>query len=226
MRRLKLLGVVCAAVFVLASLASASASAFVLPEVLGVEATSFTTLSDAANPTFGTLSGNTVTCEDWHGTGTVEANKTLGLFHIDFLGKCKGTIAGIVAPCTGLGDVAETILVLGKWHTVVDTKVGAELGAAILLLLEPVHFTCSIALVDVKGSVMCLILEPLTAAKVHLFHCTLTSGTANEKKYLNDSGVETTVEPLLSAVSHGAFEEAGETALGTIEFTNAVTVDD
>jgi len=226
MRRLKLLGVACAAVFVLASLASASASAFVLPEVLGVEATSFTTLSDAANPTFGTLSGSTVTCEDWHGEGTVEANKTLGLFHITFLGKCKASIIGIVAPCTGLGDAVETILVLGKWHTVVDTKVGAELGAAILLLLEPVHFTCSIALVEVKGSVMCLILEPLTPAKVHLFHCTLTSGTTNEKKYINDSGVEVAVEPLLSSTNHGAFEESGETALGTIEFKNAVTVDD
>jgi len=226
MRRLKLLGVACAAVFVLASLASASASAFVLPEVLGVEATSFTTLSDAASPTFGTLSGSTVTCEDWHGEGTVEANKTLGLFHITFLGKCKASIIGIVAPCTGLGDAVETILVLGKWHTVVDTKVGAELGAAILLLLEPVHFTCSIALVEVKGSVMCLILEPLTSAKVHLFHCTLTSGTTNEKKYINDSGVEVAVEPLLSSTNHGAFEESGETALGTIEFKNAVTVDD
>jgi len=226
MRRLKLLGVACAAVFVLASLASASASAFVLPEVLGVEATAFTTLSDAANPTFGTLSGNTVTCEDWHGEGTVEANKTLGLFHITLLGKCKGTILGITTACTGLGDAAETILVLGKWHTVVDTKVGEALGAAILLLLEPVHLTCSIALVELKGSLLCLILEPLTAAKVHLFHCTLTGGTANEKKYLTDSGVETTVEPLLSSTNHGAFEEMGITALGTLEFKNAVQVDD
>jgi hypothetical protein len=226
MRRLKLLGVACAAVLVLVALASASASAFVLPEVLGVEATAFTTLSDAPNPMIGALSGTLIECEKWHGTGTVEASKTLGLFHITLLGKCKGTIAGIVAPCTGLGDAAETILVLGKWHTVVDTKVGEALGAAILLLLEPVHFTCSIALVEVKGSVMCLILEPLTAAKVHLFHCTLTSGTANEKKYLNDSGVETTIEALLASTSHGAFEEGGLEALGTLEFTNAVTVDD
>jgi hypothetical protein len=226
MRRLKLLGVACAAVFVLAALASASASAFVLPEVLGVEATSFTTLSDEANPLFETLAKNKVECEDWHGEGTVEASKTLGLFHITFLGKCKGTIAGFAASCTGLGDAAETILVLGKWHTVVDTKIGEALGAAILLLLEPVHFTCVVGLVVVKGSVMCLILEPLTAAKVHLFHCTMTNGTANEKKYINDSGVEVTVEPLLAAVNEGPFEEAGQRALGTIEFKNAVTVDD
>ena len=226
MRRLKLLGVACAAVFVLASLASASASAFVLPEVLGVEATAFTTLSDAANPVFSTVGGLVVTCEDWHGEGTVEASKTLGLFHITFLGKCKGTFKEITNPCTGLGDAAETILVLGKWHTVVDTKVGEALGAAILLLLEPVHFTCGIILVKVTGSVMCLILEPLTAAKVHLFHCTQTGGKANERKYLNDSGVETTNEPLLASSSEGATEEAGESALGTIEFKNAVTVDD
>ena len=115
---------------------------------------------------------------------------------------------------------------LGKWHTVVDTKVGEALGAAILLLLEPVHFACSIALVEVKGSVMCLILEPLTAAKAHLFHCTLTGGTANEKKYINDSTVETTMEPMLESINHGAFEEGGLEALGTLEFRNAVTVDD
>jgi hypothetical protein len=226
MRRLKLLGVACAALFVLVALASASASAFVLPEVLGVEATSFTTLSDALNPTFETLAKNKVACEDWHGEGTVEANKMLGLFHITLLGKCKGTIAGITTACTGLGDAAETVLVLGKWHTVVDTKVGEALGAAILLLLEPVHLTCSIALVELKGSLLCLILEPLTAVKVHLFHCTMTNGTASEKKYLNSAGVETTVEPLLESINHGPFEEMGISALGTIEFKNAVTVDD
>jgi hypothetical protein len=226
MRRLKLLGVACAAVFVLASLVSASASAFVLPEVLGVEATAFTTLSDAPPVIDQTLAKNTVECEEWHGEGTVEASKTLGLFHMTLLGKCKGTIVGITTACTGLGDATETLLMLGKWHTVVDTKVGEALGAAILLLLEPVHFTCSIALVEVKGSVMCLILEPLTAAKVHLFHCTMTNGMANETKYLNDSGVETTVEPMLESINHGTFEEMGITALGTLEFKNAVTVDD
>jgi hypothetical protein len=226
MRRLKLLGVACAAAFVLASLASASASAFVLPDILGVEATSFTTLSDAANPLFETLAKNKVECEDWHGEGTVEASKTLGLFHIDFLGHCKATLGGIKASCTGLGDLPETILVLGKWHTVVDTKVGETLGAAILLLLEPVHFSCSIVLVKVSGSILCLILEPLTAAKVHLFHCTQTGGTANEKKYINDEGVEVGVEPLVASNNEGAPEEAGESALGTIEFKNAVTVDD
>ncbi len=67
MRRLKLLCVACAAVFALVAIASASASAFVLPEVLGVEATSFTTLSDGAAPIFEALNQNRISCEDWHG---------------------------------------------------------------------------------------------------------------------------------------------------------------
>lgn len=49
---------------------------------------------------------------------------------------------------------------------------------------------------------------------------------ATEKKYLDDSGVETTIEPLLVSINHGPFEEAGVSGLGTIEFKNAVAVDD
>jgi hypothetical protein len=61
---------------------------------------------------------------------------------------------------------------------------------------------------------------------VQLFHCTQSAGTSNEKQYLNDSGVETTIEPLLVSINHGSFEEAGIAGLGTIEFNNAVVVDD
>jgi hypothetical protein len=228
MRRLKLLGIACAAVFALVAMATASASAFVLPEVLGPGAEAkFTTKDDLANPTFKTLKGNEVTCEHWSGEGGFEAGtRTLGLFHITFSGKCKGTIAGIKASCTGLGDAAETILVLGKWHTVVDTKPGETLGAAIMLLLEPVHFTCSIALVEVTGDILCLILEPLVSMVTHLFHCTETNGTANEKHFLNDAGAETAVPALLSSVSHATAEEAGETALGTITYGVPAMIDD
>jgi hypothetical protein len=227
MRRLKLLGAACVVLVALVAVATNSASAFTLPEVLGITAgAEFKTKDSVANPTFETLSGNTVTCEHVTGSGTVEAGLTLGPFHVTFAGHCKGTILGIASACTGLGDATETILTLGKWHTVVDTKSGEALGAAILLLLEPVHFTCGIALIEVKGSLLCLITTPLTSALSHTTTCTQTKGMAGETKYLNDAGVETAIEALLSSTNHGAFEEAGEAATGTIEFAKAVTIDD
>ncbi len=225
MRRFKWLGVACAAIFVLAAMVTASASAFVLPEVSAEVGTKWTTEGTA--PKFETLAGNKVECEKVTGEGTVETGKTLGPFHVTFSGKCKGTISGISAPCTGLGDATETILTLGKWHTVVDTKPKAALGAAILLLLEPVHFTCSIALIEVKGQVLCLITEPLSPNVSHVVTCTQTAGMAGETKYLNDSEAEIALtEPLLSATSHGTFEEAGEAAVSTLKFVNPVTIND
>jgi hypothetical protein len=228
MRQLKLIAMACTVAFALVAITAASASAFVLPEVLGPAAEAkFTTKDDLANPTFSTLKGSEVTCEHWSGEGGFEAGtRTLGLFHITFSGKCKGTISGIKAACTGLGDAAETVLVLGKWHTVVDTKPGETLGAAIMLLLEPVHMTCSIALVELTGDILCLILEPLVSMVTHLFHCTQTNGTMNEKHFLNDAGAETAVPALLTSVSHATAEESSITALGTITYAVPATIDD
>ncbi len=225
MRRFKVLSVACMTVFVLIAMATASAVAFTLPEVLGIEVGAKWTMT-GSNSKWETLAGNKIECEKVAGEGTVEAGKTLGPFHVTLSGKCKGTISGISAPCTGLGDLTETILLLGKWHTVVDTKKGATLGAAILLLLEPAHFTCSIALIELKGSILCLITTPLTSNASHTVTCAQTAGMASETKYLNDAEVEVAIEPLLSAVSHGTFEENGLALVYTMTFATAVTLDD
>jgi hypothetical protein len=58
-------------------------------------------------------------------TGTEEVKKPLGLVHITFA-TCTAPLG---VRCTGLGDLAETILALGSWHLVCDT-LGATLGQA------------------------------------------------------------------------------------------------
>jgi hypothetical protein len=228
MRRLRLTATACTVALALVAIAATSASAFVLPEVLGSNAEAkFSTKDTVANPIFKTVNGNEITCEHWEGEGGFETgSKTLGLFHIHFFGKCKSKVSGITASCTGLGDAAESILVLGKWHTVVDTKTGEALGAAILWLLEPVHFTCSILLVEITGSFMCLITTPLTSAATHTITCTQVNGVAQEKKYLNDAGMETTIAPLLLLINHNEDFEMGVGATGTLTFPTAVTIDD
>jgi hypothetical protein len=78
---------------------------------------------------------------------------------------------------------------LGTYHLVYDTG-GAELGVAILFLLEPVHFTCATELLKLSGSELCLILKPYMLSTLHEFHCIQTAGVASDRKYLNDKGEE------------------------------------
>ncbi len=225
MRSFKLLGMACTAVFVLIAMATASASAFTLPEVLGIEIGAKWTAT-GSNPKWETVAGDKVECEKGTGEGTVETGKTSGPFRITFSGKCKATISGISASCTGLGDAPETILTAGKWLTVVDTKIGAALGAAVLFLYDLVHYGCSILLIELKGAALCLITTPLSSNVSHTFTCTETAGMASETKYLNDAGAEMAIPPLLASINHGTFQEEGLLETETMTFANAVTIDD
>lgn len=228
MRRLKLLGLALAAVCALFVMVAASASAVPLPEFLPAAAQNWTSETDEANPSFETLAGLKVKCEKATAEGTLEANKPLGLFHINFGNDCLGELSATKALCTGLGDstMPGHILALGTWHAVVDVNT-PELGTAILFLLETVHFSCSaLILVEVKGSVLCLVLKPLELNKEHLIHCKQTSGMPEETEYFTGSGETKAKAELLSSTNHGPFEIAGELALAKILFPTAVEIHD
>jgi hypothetical protein len=225
MRRLKFLGLALLAVFASAAALSASASALVLPEILPLSATerTWTGKNDAANPKLVSTSGSETTCESATATGTEEAGKPLGLFHIEFKG-C-GVTSPFPAKCTGLGDATTgVILSLGTWHLVFD-KTTPELLTATLFLLDTVHFTCGgIVLVEVKGNLVCLDLEPTVKKAEHLFHCTQTAGVPADKEYFNDSGVKVTPK-LECSENGGAFKECAELALGTVLYKVEVFTD-
>ena len=226
MKRLKLLGLALAAVCALLIVTAASASAVEpLPEFLPGTAQNFTLETDEANPSFETTTGLKVTCEKATSTGTLEANKPLGLFHINFGNDCKGELGTVKELCTGLGDTTSApghLLVLGTWHLVIDDE--STLGVAMLFLIEPVHFSCgALILLELTGSFECLVLEPLLLMKLFLIHCLQEKGVQKEVNYVNDSGTLSTAS-LKTSVNHGTAVGSGQLALALINFEKEVEI--
>jgi hypothetical protein len=232
MRQLKLFGVVFAAL--LASTVALSASALAatpLPSVLPGIASKWTS-KGVGTVLFFTASSKVPTlCGKVKGEGTLETTKrTLGEFHLTFE-ECNDPALKVT--CTGTGDSAGVILALGTWHAVVDAS-SPELTAAILFLISELGLTCTgFASEAVKGSVLCLIREPLATKTSHEFHCTMETGPKGEDlgkptetKYFNDSGELVTIEALLWSFNKGAFEESAVDLSGTMEYAESIKFDD
>jgi hypothetical protein len=198
----------------------ASSAIGALPELLPVKAggSTFTAKNTAPNPTWETLSKETVLCTAATADGVQETD-TLGTYHIHFTG-C-GT-SGF--KCNTSGDSAGVILTLGGFHYVDDflSPNVSELGVAILFLPEEVAIECTaLVKIKIKGSFLCLILEPLSSKVTHEFHCTQSSGMQSETHWWNDSGVQQT-SVLLISKNGSAFEEVGLQILGAVTFAEAV----
>jgi hypothetical protein len=220
MKRFRLLGLTLLAAFALTAALAASASA-ALPELLPVKAggSTFSGVNTAANPTLETLKKETIVCKKGAKADGVQENDTTGTYHIHFE-ECES--AGF--KCSTAGDATGIILNLGKYHYVDDhlSENVNELGVAILFLPEEATIECTaLVKIKVKGSVLCLILEPLSSKVTHEFHCTQTSGMQSETTWWNDAGTAQTAV-LLSSKNGAAFEEAGEQALGSVTFGEAV----
>lgn len=134
------MGVAFMMVLVLTSIASGSASAESTPNILplGTVANPLEFKSSSAKSTFGSgvLS---VTSEKSEGEGSGTSEK-LGSFHVQFL-ESKSSVLGT---CTGAGDAAGTILVLGEYH-IRSFKEGTLLMTAVIFLLpasDTVVFSC------------------------------------------------------------------------------------
>jgi hypothetical protein len=220
MRRFKLLGLTLMAVFI-AAVAVASTASAALPKILP-ETGAARNWTGTNSGTVELQGGTNTTCTEALATGTQEANKPLGSFHIEIRGCTteKGAIK-----CTGLGDTAGVVLILGTWHSVFDNL--TTLSAAILFLTERVHFNCSaLVLVLVSGELVCLWLKPTESAATHAFHCVVTAGKNQEDEaYFNEAGTEVKAK-LSCSVNEAAKEEAClELALGSQTFTEAVSMD-
>jgi hypothetical protein len=232
MRQLKLVGLACLAVFALTAAMASSASALLLPEILpliGNERT-FTGENDGTAPELVSTEAGThpIKCEAATATGTEEAKKPLGSYHITFT-KCKTEEGGLQVPCNSEGDAKETILNLGGWHLVLDQET-PELLTATLFLSETTKIVCGgIAKIEVKGSVLCLDLALLTGGKHYLFHCKEKAGVAEERTYLNAGDKEGTngTAQLTCKKNAGLVVECAELALGLVLYsgTEALTVD-
>ena len=222
MQRFKILGLVLMAVFALSAVVSATASAE-LPVILTKAKVVAGAVKFKGTNTTTTklvkLNGSEVSCSGNTVEGEFEAKKPLGLFHIHFTG-CKGPLA---TTCTGLSDAAGTILALGTIHIVYDKLgTGTELGAAVLFLIELLHFSCSIVLILVKGELLCLITPINKLATVFTTKCEQEkAGDPKEVVYWNDEGKEVNIkEGLLASESDGTFEmssQVGEGAITTAE---------
>jgi len=228
MQRFKLLGLALVAVF--ASAAALSTSAFsALPVNLpaeGIERT-WTGANDGsgatAEPELLATGLSPVKCKESPATGTEEAGKPLGLFHIEFKG-C--TAEKGIAKCTGLGDASGVILVLGSWHLVFDKLgTGEELLTAVLFLPEHIHFTCAIVLVLVLGALVCLHLKPTELNKTHLFHCVEEVNGEQEDKTYDDENGNPVTAILLCSISEAAEKPCAELALGSVTYIPAIFAD-
>jgi hypothetical protein len=221
MQRLKILVLAAMAVFALAAIASATASA-ALPLFLTGAGTQPLLLISGLSIITSVLQrlGETknIKCPEVHYTFHQNANEDLGTFHFDFLG-CNVT-EPVPAKCTGLGEAtAGEILVLGTYHSVFDSL--SPLGAALLMLVNEVHFACSIVLVKVKGELVCLVSVPGTKGTKVKLDCEKTLGDPKEFTYWNNAGTEVKIpEGLLAAESDGPFKDAAEEASGEGSVTN------
>jgi hypothetical protein len=229
MQRLKVLVVALLGVFVLGAFASATASA--LPEILNKakEVAGAVKFSGETKKetTFSILKGiGVVKCTTTISEAETKAKTPLGPFHIHWTG-CKVNASGITGPCTGLGDTAEQILALGELHIVFDSL--KPLGAAVLFLLETVHFTCTVlgieTLILVKGQVLCLI-SPINAlSKTAKINCEAKSeGDPAEVVYWNDEGKEVNIaEGLLGSEDGGkTFKMAAQSGLAEVTFSEEI----
>ncbi|THD79803.1 MAG: hypothetical protein E7812_08750 [Phenylobacterium sp.] len=207
-------------VMVVGGAALAATASAALPLLLGWESKpNWSGSKSGAESAFvETLGKAKITCTEASGTG-VQTSDTVGSFHITFK-SCESS--GF--KCNTEGDATGVILSLGTANYVDDhlsTNVN-ELGVAILLAPEEVTVKCTaVVTIRLKGTVLCLVLEPLASMVTHIFHCTQTAGDPADKEWFNDEGTKQTPS-LVTSVNGSAFEGSALLMLATIVFAEPV----
>jgi len=214
-------------VVVLALMAVLALSAFASSTAFGADAEFLPAANEGYTGESGegrllTLGKKDVVCKKDTSSGVL-SGRTATL-HIDF-SECKGEKG--LTTCTGLGEASGVILVLASGLLVYDSL--SPLGVAVLVTLTPVHFSCSIVLIEVTGKVLCLITPIETATKHGEIICemsTATSGDPKETDYFEGGVLKTITEAvgLLSSFNHGTPESSAELTSALILTTNNITL--
>jgi hypothetical protein len=215
MKRVNLVCLALVAVCALMSLAASAASA--LPEVLPQVKKTWTGKNDGTvKPKLETLSGTKIECAKATGKGE-DKSDTEGTFTITF--ESCTTPSFFNAACNSSGDSSGIILSTGKYHYVYDSL--TTLGVAILFEPNETVFECASFLkTKVKGTLLCLVLEPTSSKATHLFHCEQATGDPAEKFWWNDAGALQEVK-LECSLNGGAFETCAELALAEVTYLEA-----
>jgi hypothetical protein len=207
------LAVALTAAIALTALLAATAQA--LPEfLLSAKPNNVFTGTATGTSTLENTAGTKVECTKANSSGGLETD-TLGTLHITFE-SCSSS--GV--KCTTEGDLTGLILAEGSFHFVYDALgTGETLGVAALFLLKETEFTCLGGLINdkVKGTVLCLILTPLTSTVTHQFHCLkgTKAGEAGEKSYWNDEGGKVEAQLLSKLNEEPFFKETNLQMLST-----------
>jgi hypothetical protein len=214
-----------AALMSIAALASA-ASGFLLenlPENPGRTGTG----RSIGSGLFETVGGTAIECTTGTGTGVeVSSKPPSGTSHGIAMGcVSKKPVNGL--KCTGTGDSSGTILGSGTWQLVFDKNpANTALVTATVLLIAPQKFECGagIVMVEVKGSVVCLNLNPTASTKSHEGHCVQTKGAQEETRWWDTNGTEHAAQ-LLASINGAGFEQAAQQGLGVVESAEAIQAD-
>jgi hypothetical protein len=211
--------------------------ALVVVVVVGVVVVGYASATTMTLPTFSvqqsftgssgagvlTSSGFTLKCTSDADQGTMESNRNLGLFTIEFK-TCSTSLTTGTCRSLGLAASSSTILVSGSWHLVLETLSSGDMHY-ILFLLNPLHIECGTTepvLLQVRGNVLGLI---VAGASEKEYLLTVNSGDTTTQEYTsfeNNNG--TLVETKLEAAANLGFHVSGETSAENKMFASAKSV--
>ena len=154
--------------------------------------------------------------------GTEGTKGPEGTYVADFTGCKTGTTA-----CNTLSDAEGVILESGSWRLRFDKpRTGTfELFTALQFTLNAMHIQCGgLILIEIRGTVACLVLKPTEKAVVRKYHCIKEEPQPDEIRQgdilcKEDNGTSCVEfnprEPKLEcAINHGTFSECAKLELG------------
>jgi hypothetical protein len=165
MRRVRLLGLALLAVFALGVVAAATASATeagILP--LGASFVQAPILKGTGGIITFTIGSSKLACQKSKVEATLgaagETHINLGVGTLD-IEECKVTKGESKTACNSPGDAAETVLLKVDIHLLNVLTAGKELEPGIgIKLLENLKLTCGLLKVELKGTMIGLVLDP------------------------------------------------------------------
>jgi hypothetical protein len=222
-KQLKALGLAFLAIFALSAVATATASAEELPELLPnpAKGQTFTSKTPAGvNSILETTSLSKIECTAATNKGEFTSAKT-GVVTVDFTG-CKAIKGETKSPCTSPGDAKETILLDKAGFQLVDVLLSNILLLGLLVLVPALllAFECGLLKVLVLGPVIGVAesLKELQKTKEVTFTFKQTKGEQGEK---------TCMAPKVPCVEKPGGEFLLKTELGkSEELSGEATIDE